>query len=252
MVMPLQEVSRLFGVSAVAVLSGQSKVPSWRVEAIDGTFAVKVYEEEVAARLRFVVTSWLHRAGFPLPVTHVRRGLAHTVLASAWMEGETLAAALTTAPHQVHDLGRAFGHAHAQLHALSVPEHVVTALTTLGPSLPPGCSVLHLDYHPLNVLVQDAQVAAVLDWENVCLGDPRYDVARTLTTLSVDPAIQVLDAGTRRSVRWLRQAYLNGYREAGGSTEDLAPFLTWAGQFMLEDLYHRVGARPLSPSAARR
>ena len=39
--------------------------------------------------------------------------------------------------------------------------------------------LLHLDYHPLNVLGEAGAISGVLDWTNADGGDPRADVART-------------------------------------------------------------------------
>jgi Ser/Thr protein kinase RdoA (MazF antagonist) len=37
--------------------------------------------------------------------------------------------------------------------------------------------LLHGDIWPLNVLWRDGAIAAVVDWEDACVGDPLYDVA---------------------------------------------------------------------------
>ena len=99
-----------------------------------------------------------------------------------------------------------------------------------------GDAVLHLDYHFLNVLCDGSSVIAVLDWENVRRGCPLADVARTLSILSVDPALSKLPAQSRAVLRRFRRAYQKGYSEAGGDLQGLEPFLAWAGQFMQTDL----------------
>lgn len=91
-------------------------------------------------------------------------------------------------------------------------------------------------------------VTGVIDWENVRLGDARYDLARydlarTLSILCIDPSIRALPRAQRVGVRDLRQGYLAGYREGrttSSSSGPLAPFLAWAGGFMLADLSHRL------------
>ena len=37
--------------------------------------------------------------------------------------------------------------------------------------------LLHEDYRPNNVLVQNGEIVAVVDWEGVSIGDPAFDVA---------------------------------------------------------------------------
>ena len=45
-------------------------------------------------------------------------------------------------------------------------------------------SVLHMDYHPLNVLVRGGRISGVIDWVSAESGDRHLDVATTATILS--------------------------------------------------------------------
>jgi aminoglycoside phosphotransferase (APT) family kinase protein len=45
-------------------------------------------------------------------------------------------------------------------------------------------SLVHLDYHPLNVMVQNVRVTGVLDWSNADVGDRHLDAAITSMILS--------------------------------------------------------------------
>ncbi len=47
-----------------------------------------------------------------------------------------------------------------------------------------GKSVLHMDYHPLNVLVHGRRISGVIDWVSAESGDRHLDVATTATILS--------------------------------------------------------------------
>lgn len=107
------------------------------------------------------------------------------------------------------------------------------------PSLFPA--LIHLDFHPSNVLVK-GEVTGVLDWENVRLGDARADVARTLSILSVDPAVSKLPRAGRQLRRRFRLAYLAGYVSLTGENAlaELKPYLAWAGDFMRRDLASRL------------
>jgi hypothetical protein len=112
--------------------------------------------------------------------------------------------------------------------------------------------LLHLDYHPLNVMSDGRQITGVLDWANVAVGDPRVDLARTVALLRLGPlppgsppaafvlaARRVLEAGWR-----------NGYQAVAGRFGDMAPFYAWAGAMMERDLAAKLG-RPgvwLQPS----
>jgi hypothetical protein len=118
-----------------------------------------------------------------------------------------------------------------------------TCLAAL-PARPPA--LLHLDFHPLNVLVGDGRVTAVLDWANARAGDPRADLARTLSILRLAP----LPRGITGALEWTaRRAFeagwRRGYRRVAGSPGGLAPFCWWAGLVMERDLAPRLGRADL-------
>jgi aminoglycoside phosphotransferase (APT) family kinase protein len=146
---------------------------------------------------------------------------------------------------------------HARIHALPVP----AALTNVVPIWDPGredlaanllarlqqpasTSLLHLDYHPLNVMVDGEQVTGVLDWANVAVGDRRADLARTVTLMRLPP----LPPGTPAIVQLvmrplLEAAWRSGYRELQmvDPFVDMAPFYAWAGTMMQRDLRPKLG-----------
>jgi aminoglycoside phosphotransferase (APT) family kinase protein len=45
-------------------------------------------------------------------------------------------------------------------------------------------SLLHLDYHPQNVLVRGFRVTGIIDWANAAIGDRHFDAATTAVILS--------------------------------------------------------------------
>ena len=75
--------------------------------------------------------------------------------------------------------------------------------------------LLHEDYHPNNVLVHQGEIAAILDWEGVAIGDAAYDVCMILLLFRmVDQCSHWRWSGSSR------ERFLGDYREATGS--DLA------------------------------
>jgi aminoglycoside phosphotransferase (APT) family kinase protein len=78
-------------------------------------------------------------------------------------------------------------------------------------------AICHGDFHPQNLLCDGRQITAVLDWPNVLVADPAYDVAATRVILEQTP-LEVLPVS--RPVRWavgaarrlLVALYLRGYR----------------------------------------
>lgn len=242
--------TRLSGEEAVSVekLVGGSPNPSWGVRTASSRYAVRLYPpawaELQGALLRFLASN-----GYPVPtaVYEVSAG-DYRLLAVSWLAGVPLGEALTATPEQVGALGEAFGILHAQLHALKTPPALAEILPRLE-GFGAGTALLHLDYHPLNALVEAGRFSGIIDWDNLRLGDARADVARTLSILAADPAIRALPSEVRQGVRTFRRAYCAGYCQVAGpeSLSGMRPFLAWAGDFMLRDLGGRYDAGALEP-----
>jgi Phosphotransferase enzyme family len=79
-------------------------------------------------------------------------------------------------PWRVWSLGTAMGQMHARLHQTPIDADRVHAL----PRIEIGSwrrSILHMDFHPLNVMTNGHFVTGLLDWANIAIGDPRVDLA---------------------------------------------------------------------------
>ncbi|MCZ6678380.1 MAG: phosphotransferase, partial [Candidatus Poribacteria bacterium] len=76
------------------------------------------------------------------------------------------------------------------------------------PPEPEHLAICHGDFHPLNILVKDEKVTAVLDWPGFLIGDPIMDVAVT-TVLCTIAARHLLP-----TQNWdeIREKYLEAYR----------------------------------------
>ena len=234
-------------------LSGGSGTPSWRVTTPEGVYAARLYSNShtTTAYGQAKLLSYLAEKSYPVPeVAFVGSYQAQHLLALDWVDGLTVAEALRAQPDQAEWFGQTFGKAHAQLHAVPVtPEMHATLHNIREPELPADTAVLlHLDYHLLNVMTDGSVVTGVIDWENVRLGDARYDMARSLSILCADPSIRALPGALRQVVRRFRRGYLSGYQQAAGqdAATKLEPFLEWAGNFMLEDLGGRFDSRAVA------
>jgi aminoglycoside phosphotransferase (APT) family kinase protein len=65
-------------------------------------------------------------------------------------------------------------------------------------------SLVHMDYHPLNVMVQGVRVTGVIDWVNTDVGDRHLDAAMTAVILS---------SSALEKPRWMRDNLIgNGLR----------------------------------------
>ena len=84
---------------------------------------------------------------------------------------------LGRAPWTVFRQADSLAQLHRQLHEIPAPDF-------LSPSpMGPGASVLHLDLHPLNVLLSDSG-PVVIDWTGACVGNANSDVALTWLMMS--------------------------------------------------------------------
>jgi hypothetical protein len=88
------------------------------------------------------------------------------------IEGPTMVDAGAARPWRLPRFGRELAELHRSLHDLRPPEWVNAAPCGSGERL------LHMDLHPLNVLVARTG-PMVIDWTNAASGDPAVDVAVT-------------------------------------------------------------------------
>jgi aminoglycoside phosphotransferase (APT) family kinase protein len=128
-------------------------------------------------------------------------------------------------PTVAYARGRSCGELHKALAEVPAPDGIPTLADTSGPR-----ALLHLDLHPLNVLMSEAgEVTAVLDWANAAAGPPDYDRARTASILRFDPAAELL----RENPLWLE--FVRGWADAGQLADLPAEAAEWALRFLGAD-----------------
>jgi aminoglycoside phosphotransferase (APT) family kinase protein len=229
----------------------------WRVQSGDRAFALRVFRAHEAhvQRRELDVIRIVQAAG--VPVSRIMAAGTHEerpALLLEWCAGLPVADALQARPWDVVRVGRAFGRVQAAIHALRAPDSLrqswidwpnpaEPALAARLRSLQHGTHrLLHLDYHPLNVLAERGRITAVLDWTNAHAGDPRADAARTVSILRCMPPD--LDPVRRAFVLLLELAWRSGYGPLG---PDMAPFYAWAGAALLHDVARLYSPAQLEP-----
>lgn len=120
-------------------------------------------------------------------------------------------------------------------------------------ALPDGSSVLHLDYHPDNIM-SDGKNTSVIDWMTAASGAPAADVAATLYLLNEGEMIPGLSPAVASVLEFLRKSickkYLKRYKAATGmKDEEIAPwrlpFLivrlgVWSIESEISDLQRKI------------
>lgn len=201
------------------------------------------------------------KGGLPVPgVRAVGEVAGQPVLLVDWLPGSPLLQAMHETPWRTWRLGWAFGQTQARLHQIPAPAGVIRVehawidwaepTAALAANLRRLASeelmLIHLDYHPLNVLVHGDVISGVLDWTNADGGDPRADVARTGAILHFLPGNPTWTPERNARVRRLLLAgWQQGYQQITGPLTCMAPFHAWAGALMQRDLAPRLGRADL-------
>jgi aminoglycoside phosphotransferase (APT) family kinase protein len=105
--------------------------------------------------------------GFPVPRVLEQRDDA---LVLEHVDGETMARHVVRRPTSVRAHAQVLADLHARLHAIAAPPDLAPAGE--------GRALLHLDLHPLNVLLS-ARGPVVIDWTNARSGPAELDLALT-------------------------------------------------------------------------
>ncbi|WP_078548725.1 phosphotransferase family protein [Litchfieldia alkalitelluris] len=177
----------------------------------------------------------------------------YAVMSLEWVNGKTIFDELRENPKNACNLGSEFGRSQATLHQISFREYesdswlsskneeeqdVLNRIRnkfTLSSK-----SLLHLDFHPLNVLVDENEISGIIDWTNASVGDPRFDLARTYSILKIEGYNfqKVVDPTVFEK---FGKGWIQGYESLNGSIQLDPLFNEWAGVKMRQDLQ---GKRP--------
>lgn len=249
----------------VIPISGGADTLIWRVERGVERFALRLFRPEQVAICRYELTAMAAAAsaGLPVPAVHGEgRWEDRPVLLLTWCDGVPLLQALQAHPERAKTLGELFGEMQAALHAIAAPTAFLDDSTRSwlrwagdDPALAARFAsvalrrdrLLHLDYHPLNVLTDGGRITAILDWANSRAGDPRADLARTQSILTFGPMTAADPAVAAEAMRNdFIAGWLMGYQVNAAPVADLSPFMAWAVTLMERELRPRVG-RPELP-----
>jgi aminoglycoside phosphotransferase (APT) family kinase protein len=241
----------------VPVLGGWDTL-MWRFKTADGgAHSLRVHylpdREEFARRERIAMGACA-AAGLPAPRVEASdhfEGLPAMVL--SWCPGRPILSFIEKRPWTLLRMSRLLGRAQARLHAVPPPPEFVAGAPddwlsrvgdqyadlvaharTLGLAT---TSLIHMDFHPLNVVSDGKAVTGVLDWARSGAGDPRADLARTeiiILAAPVPPGPLKPILNLSRSL--LLRSWRAGYRDLAGPLPHYRQLRAWAGATLLAEM----------------
>ena len=146
---------------------------------------------------------YLHRHGYPVPAVE-EVGEDGSELVMERIDGLSMGDYLRKRPWMIHRQGAVLADLHRRLHEIPPPDTLRAAPVGQGECF------LHMDLHPLNVIVS-AKGPVVIDWPNAARGDPLVDVglAWVLMTAGEVPTSRVIGAVLGRARALLVKGFLD-------------------------------------------
>jgi aminoglycoside phosphotransferase (APT) family kinase protein len=169
------------------------------------------------------IMAYLHEQGYPVPAVEEVSDDG-TDLVMERIEGLSMVDAIGKAPWSVRRQAKTLAGLHMQLHGIAAPDFLP------GAPVGHGDRVVHLDLHPLNVMV-GPKGPTVIDWTNASAGDPLVDVGLAWVLMA---AGQIPETGIMARLMGLgRSLLVNGFvnqfdrREVGRRLREV---VTWKVQ----------------------
>jgi aminoglycoside phosphotransferase (APT) family kinase protein len=249
----------LGAVDRIKRATGGAATSVWLVDVGARRYALRVFKAHEVHVLKRELTVMAAAGQGGVPVPRVHAAGTHDerpALLLEWCNGQPLFDSLSRRPRHVFRLGVAFGELQRALHRVAAPADLRATWIDWPSAAEPalaarlraldlrGDRLLHLDFHPLNVLADQFTPTAILDWTNAHAGDARADVARTATILRLMPRVLKQSPMARLGSLVFELAWRRGY---GAFGDDMAPFYAWAGGAMLSDLAGRFPPDALGP-----
>jgi len=253
----LKELSINSFISYEKIIGGRDS-SVWKVRVSDEvTYALRLMSKQ--RNQQFLVEKKIIQLaedkGIPVPkVYSVKIVDEYSVMLMEWVSGHTVFSEIYEHPENARRIGNQFGKVQAAIHTISLPKtlaiyseewlsphttdenEILDIIFAMGSK--EGDVLLHLDYHPLNVLTDGEKITAVIDWINASRGDYRFDLARTLSILRIEATKPGTPFENSPSViEEFERGWLEGYEETIGSKiEPFSLHNAWAGIRMKRDL----------------
>jgi len=143
--------------------------------------------------------------GYPVPEVHEVRANGSEIVMER-IDGPLMMEPMAKRPWTIPRYASLLADLHDQLHEIAAPDW-------LGESRDGGDRLVHLDLHPLNVLLS-ARGPVVIDWANAARGDGLTDVAFTYVLLTCPqmPGPRVLQLAAQPVREVMARLFVRRYR----------------------------------------
>lgn len=221
-------------------------------------YVVRIFPEsghENAEREQLAMTAAV-RHRLPVPSV-VLKGMvvSRPALVTEFVVGCTVLEELRKRRGESRAIGKTMGETLGHLHEIPAPAGItryrhdwvdrggpaLDAIRRMLLELPRQDRLIHLDYHPMNVLVDDGCVTGVIDWENALAGPPHMDVARSRAILHVAKETKRVPAGEKDVLDQFEHGFVEGHESAIGRDPHPELSAAWGAAMTVEDLAGHLG-----------
>lgn len=241
----------------VAVGLGDTEL--WRVHRAPETGDLLVrrfaFGAEATARREMAAMRAAHAHGVPVPMVLACDVLdERPFLLTGWCDGQTASEAIATSPASARSIGMLLGETLGTIHRVPAPEGLASAdawITRGGPALtrlrsrldavPNADRLLHLDFHPLNVMIAAGKMTGVIDWTNTMTGPPHMDLARSRAILRAVSRGMTMTSVRREGLTAYEAGLVEGHARVAGSDPHPALSAAWGLAMTVDDLAGHLG-----------
>lgn len=238
---------------------GMGSTDLWKISHCPGhpDLVLRMYgaDKHQAANREAVAMKTAVAHGLPVPDIVGEGEIAdRPTLLMAFAEGEIATELVAAHPGRAFDIGDKLGTSLGKVNrvpAPAMPTPMNRWIALGGPALEPlheqlnelprADRLLHLDFHPNNVLMDRGEVTAIVDWENALPGPPHVDLARTKALLHAVKIAEMVPSSTLTALGRLEAGLVAGYTSVIGPDSHPELSMAWGMAMTVEDVKSHVG-----------
>lgn len=231
-------------VEIASMTPGLGSTMLWRISGAGGPdYALRIFppgnertRDRETLGMRAVMT-----VGLPVPDV-IRTAMIDNrpAMLTTFVPGTTVAVALAADSTRATDFGRELGTLLGEINRLPAPEGLAPPdrwLDRAGPAvaplrdrlatLPHADRLLHLDFHPENVMMSDGDVTGVIDWTNTLPGPPHIDLGRSRAILQLIRMLPSVAPEVAAAVEDFATGLIDGHASIHGPDPEPDLTLAW-------------------------